>query len=491
MGDFRHVRTQHSAHHREAQKSWPPKHPPEKRDDEKNSKPGKYRTRRNFLQTAAASMGAPWIAQSTLAQSTLFGATAPSNRIRVACIGVGNQGIAITKKFLANPGCQVVAVCDVNRASHGYKSPDQYLGREPAKQLVEATYAAKSKSGTYRGCDTTDDFRQILQRSDIDAVAIMVPDHWHAIMTIEAARGGKDIYCEKPLGLTIAEGRAMVEAVRKHDRILQTGSHERSNRQSRFACELVRAGHIGKLERIVTSVGYNNKEGPGPGWKPMPVPDGFDYDFWLGPAPEVPYHPDRCLYRFRFHYDYSGGQITNFGAHANDLAQWGNHSDDTGPVEFEYLHAKFLPAGSLFNTALETRFRAKYANGVELLCESHPRKMGVRFEGSEGWVQTGYDGFDTHPKSLQSLELPDEERLNFSDDHVGNFIDCVKSRQDPVAPVEVGHRSASLCNLGVIACRLGKAGKILQWDPVTERFTNDEEANAYLARENREPWANL
>jgi len=454
----------------------------------KSSKMGNHSTstRRTFLQTAAASAAVPLIGQSTL-----FGATAPSDRIRVGCIGVGNQGIAIAKKFLANPGCQVVAVCDVNQGSHGYRSPDQFLGREPAQQLVEKTYAEKSKSGTYRGCDVYSDFRQLLQRSDIDAVTVVAPDHWHAIMTIEAARAGKDIYCEKPLGLTIEEGRAMVSAVRKHDRILQTGSHERSSRRSRFACELVRSGRIGELKRIVTSVGYNNKEDPGPGWQSMPVPEGFDYDSWLGPAPEAPYHQDRCLYRFRFNYDYSGGQITNFGAHANDLAQWGNNSDDTGPVEIEFLHAKFPPKGSLFNTALETRFRAKYANGVEFLCESSPRMMAVRFEGTEGWIQHGYDGFETHPKSLETVELRDDERLNFSDDHVGNFIDCVKSRQDPVAPVEVGHRSASLCHLGVIACRLGKKGKTLQWDPAAERFTNDDDANSYLSRDQRQPWNSL
>ncbi len=453
----------------------------------KNKPPTNSNTRRKFLKTAAAaSIGAPLIARSTL-----FGATAPSNRIRVGCIGVGNQGFKIINSFLSNPACEVVAVCDVNRGSHGYKSPKQFLGREPVQKHVDKTYAAKIKSGAYRGCDVYTDFREVLQRSDIDAVAIVVPDHWHSIMTIEAARAGKDIYCEKPLGLTIADGRAMVDAVRKHHRILQTGSHERSSQQSRFACELVRSGRIGELQRMVTSVGYNNKVAPGPGWQPMPVPDGFDYDFWLGPARAVPYHQDRCLYRFRFNYDYSGGQVTNFGAHSNDLAQWGNNSDDTGPIEIEYLDAKFLPEGSLFNTALETRFRAKYANGVELLCESHKRGVGVRFEGTEGWVQTGYDGFETYPKSLATVEIPDNERLNFSTDHVGNFIDCVKSRQDPVAPVEVGHRSASLCHMGVIACRLQKKGKILGWDPIAERFTNDDDANAYLAREQRSDWTAL
>ena len=444
-------------------------------------------TRRQFLQTGAAASAvcaAPYVVPCSV-----FGANAPSNRIHVGCIGNGNQFMGVLlKKFLAREDAQLVAVCDVNVGSYGYKKEKDFYGREPAQKRIEQHYAEQRRSGSYRGCDLYGDFRQVLARDDIDAVVIAVPDHWHALMTIRAAQAGKDIYCEKPLSLTIADGRAMVEAVRKHQRILQTGSHERSRKQSRHACELVRNGRIGQLKRIVTNVGFHNKVGPGPGWKPMPVPPGFDYETWLGPAPSVPYHKDRCLYRFRFHYDYSGGQITNFGAHSNDLAQWAMGTDDTGPVKVEYVRAKWLPKGSLFNAALETEFRCRYANGVELFCQTAEPAVQARFEGTEGVVVTGYGGHYSEPKSIWSSKIgPDEVHLYQSDDHVGNFLDCVKTRREPAAPVETGHRSATVCHLGVIACRLGKQ-KVLQWDPQREQFANDDDANAMLERPRREPW---
>jgi len=329
----------------------------------------------------------------------------------------------------------------------------------------------------------------VLARKDIDAVTIVAPDHWHGIMTVMACKAGKDMYCEKPMSLTIAQGQAMVKAVRQYKRVFQTGSHERSNPQTRRACELVRNGKIGQLNKITTFVGKHNKVGPGPGWQPMPVPEGFDYEMWLGPAPQAAYHQDRCLYRFRFIYDYSGGQITNYGAHSNDMAQWAMGTDDTGPIEVELLEAKFLPKGSLFDAATETRFRCKYANGVELVCETEKSNVGTRFEGTEGMVQTGYAGFFSNPESLKTAELgPNDKPLYRSDDHVGNFLDCIKSRGEPVAPVEVGHRSSSLCHLGNIAVRLGKQNKVLKWDPARERFTNDDEANAMLTRPMRGPW---
>ena len=235
-------------------------------------------------------------------------------------------------------------------------------------------------------------------------------------------------------------------------------------------------------------MGYHNKVGPGPGWQPMPVPEGFDYEMWLGPAPLAPYHKDRCLYRFRFIYDYSGGQVTNYGAHSNDMAQWAMGTDDTGPVEVELLDAKFLPKGSLFDAATETKFRCRYANGVEVVCDMDKSSVGARFEGTEGTVQVGYAGFFTKPESLKTAAIgPGEIQLYRSDDHVRNFLDCVRSRREPAAPVEVGHRSASVCHLGNIAVRLGKR-KVLRWDPAQERFTNDDEANAMLTRPMRGPW---
>ncbi|MCR4412780.1 MAG: Gfo/Idh/MocA family oxidoreductase [Thermoguttaceae bacterium] len=452
-------------------------------------------TRRRFLQTVTlATVAAP-----AVVPASVFGANAPSQRIGVAMIGTGNQSTIDLPAFLRNDDVQVLAVCDVNTASYGYQTKDQFLGREPARKLVNAYYAEKTRSGQYRGCDAYVDFRDVLARRDIDAVAIVTPDHWHGVMTVMAAEVGKDIFCQKPLSLTVAEGQAMVRAVRKHGRILQTGSQFRSSPACRFCCELVRNGRIGKLRTIRTFLAWNNFTGPGPGWKPMPVPEGFDYERWLGPAPWAPYHADRCLYRFRFIFDYSGGQMTNFGAHSNDIAQWGNGTDLSGPVEVEGLEAEWPPKGSLFNTALRSKFRARYANGVELICETGEPRMGARFEGSEGWVQFGFGGLKADPPSLLKTVLgPDAIRLdvslpdrkedvygNYLPDHVRNFLNSVKSRRDPIAPVEVGHRTASLCHIGNIALRLMRK---LRWDPAAERFDGDDEANRMLSRPLRGPW---
>ncbi|MCX7050079.1 MAG: Gfo/Idh/MocA family oxidoreductase [Candidatus Sumerlaeota bacterium] len=444
-------------------------------------------TRQQFLQTAgaaatalAASAGAPFIIPSSAR-----GANAPSNRINVAMIGTGNQGTLDMKGFLAESDAQVVAVCDINRASYGYKTEDQFLGREPARKLVEEHYAEQKRSGAFRGCDAYTDFREVLARPDVDAVAIVVPDHWHALMTVRAAQAGKDIYCEKPLGLTVADGRAMIEAVRRHAVVFQTGSHERSRYQTRFVCELVRNGRIGQLKRIQAVVGPWNKFGPAAGWAPNPVPDGFDYETWLGPAPWAPYHKDRCLYNFRFILDYSDGQVTNYGAHSLDMAQWGNGADRSGPVEFEDLGSEW-PADGLFTVAKTVHFRTRYANGVELECITRNDNVSCRFEGTEGFVETGYGGYFAQPESLKkSIIGPSEIHLGSSVNHIRNFLDCVKTREDPIAPVEIGHSSAAVCHVANIAMRLKRK---LQWDPKTERFVGDDEANRLLSRAYREPW---
>lgn len=444
-------------------------------------------SRRSFLKKTAAvtAVAAPYFVPARV-----LGADAPSNRVTLGFIGVGNQGYPLVKRFLPLSECQVLAVCDVNRGSTGYKDDKQVLGREPAKQLVEKIYAKQKGTGAYDGCDAYNDFREINGREDIDAVVIAAPDHWHAVMTIMALKAGKDVYCEKPLARTIGEQQAMVQAVRDNNRILQTGSHERSNPNVRRACEMVRNGLIGEVKRIVTHVGRHNKIGPGPGWEPMPVPDGFDYDLWLGPAPEAPYHKDRCLYRFRFNYDYSGGQVANFGAHSNDMAQWGLGMDDSGPVSVECVYADFLPEGSLYNAATHTCFRCEYANGVELLCQTAEPPVRCIFEGTEGMVRVDQLGANlvTAPESLAAWRPgPDDIRLGEGDNHYRNFLDSVKSREDPIAPVEVGHRSATLCHLGNIACRLN--GKFA-WDPEEERFVgrNADSANAMLQQEPRSPW---
>lgn len=440
--------------------------------------------RRQFLERAVAAVGGA--ALPTIVPSSVLGANAPSNQITIGCIGVGNHGVNDMKGLMHNDDARIVAVCDVNTASYGYKRPDQYLGWEPARKMVNRYYAKKNRSGRYNGCDAYNDFRKVLARDDIDAVLIVTPDHWHAIMTIMAAQAGKDIYCEKPLALTIAEGRAMVEAVRRHGVVFQTGSHERSNPRTRFACELARNGRIGELKRIITTVRPNNKTAPVGVWKPTPVPKGFDYDMWLGPAPWQPHHKDRCFYTFRFILDYSGGQVTNYGAHSNDIAQWGNNTEYTGPAEVEDMGSEF-PKDGLFNTATKVSFRARYANGVELICKTqHPLKYAARFEGTEGWVEAAWGTYDTCPESLnKSIIRPNEIHLYESNNHYRNFLDCVKSRKEPVAPVEVGHYSAAVCHVGNIAMILKRK---LKWDPEKERFINDEEANRMLSRPVRSPW---
>ena len=437
-------------------------------------------TRRTFLKQSLA------VAVPAIAARSVRAAVGPNERLTVGFIGTGNQGMGLLGRFLAADLGDVAAVCDVNRGSKGYKEPDHFYGREPARELVVA------KSGR-SACDAYDDFRRVLDRKDVDAVVIVVPDHWHSRMTIMAADAGKDIYCEKPLTFSVAEGRPMIDAVRRAKRILQTGSHERSNPISRFVCEAVKAGRVGKVQRIVTKVGYNNKVGPGPGWQGMPVPSTFDYRAWLGPAPQQPYHDDRCLYRFRFNYDYSGGQITNFGAHCNDMAHWGMGLDTGGPVEIECLDAKFLPDGSLFNTAIETRFRCRYANGVELVCESGPESVQTRFEGTDGWLQTGYRGTTaSDPALLEGLPQPGKGTGDPHSLHLADFVECVKARAEPRAPVEVGHASSVLCHAANALIRLFPTtgpGVVATWDPVRESFVGNDAANRLLVREQRDPWA--
>jgi len=454
--------------------------------------------RRKFIKVSAASLAAASVPY--VVPSSVFGTTSPSNRINVGIIGLGTRGIPDMKVFMRNDDVQIRAICDVNTASGGYRDETVEMGREPALKIVNEYYAAKQGSQTFSGVDACSDFREILQRDDIDAVAIVVPDHWHAPMTIMATEHGKDVFCQKPLSLTIDDGIQMIQSVRKHKRILQTGSQYRSHAAARHACELVLNGYIGELKTIRVFIGLNNKVGPGPGWQPMPTPEGFDYDTWLGPAPRVPYHGARCIYNFRFNLDYSGGQITNLGAHSLDIAQWGNGTSLTGPIEIEGLHAEWLPEGSLFTTALKASFRARYANGVELIAATAPPYGGVRFEGTEGWVEFDYSTMKASRKSLMTTTIgPNEIRLPVSNpirsvekpgdwyaDHVRNFLDCIKTREEPMEPVEVGHRTASVCHLWNIAIR--RPNEKLQWDPEAEKFVDDDAANSMLRRPARQ-WA--
>jgi len=392
------------------------------------------------------------------------------------------------RAFLNNQEVQILAVCDPVRASneyghwyrHGWNG--NWFGRDSARQIVNDHYSEQSRSGNYQVCDSYVDFREITSRSDIDAVTVVTPDHWHAIISVAAANTGKHIYCEKPLTLTIDEGKAMVQAVRCNGVILQTGSHERSKPKSRLMCELVRNGYIGRLKQIEVRVGPNHRKAPTDAWQPNPVPEWLDYNMWLGPAPWAAYHKDRCLYKFRFLMDYSGGNLTNLGAHSIDLGQWGNGTDHTGPIEVEDLGGEF-PKNGLFDVATKVNFRARYENGVELTCKTgHPTTF-VRFHGTEGWISL--DG-RSQPAGLFKKNIgPHEIHLYHSINHHQNFIECIKNHKEPAAPVEVGHRSAIICHLGNIAMKLKRK---LQWDPQKELFVNDEEANRMLSKPMRSPW---
>jgi predicted dehydrogenase len=288
------------------------------------------------------------------------------------------------------------------------------------------------------------------------------------------------------MSLTVRDGRDMVEAVRRHGRVLQTGSQWRSNAMVRRACELVLNDRIGRLQRVETYAKPNNFTGPGPGWQPMSVPEGFDYDTWVGPAAVAPYHKDRCLYRFRFIRDYSGGQTTNFGCHSIGVAHWAMGMDGSGPVEVEDLGGEFPPEGSLYTTATRIAFRVRYANGVTLELKTDPTNFLATFHGTEGWLRIGRTGIESEPATLKDLTIgPNEKHLPVSPDHYRNFLDCVKSRRAPVEPVEAGHRTATVAHLGNIAMILHRK---FRWDPAKEEVLGDTEASGMLARPARAPW---
>jgi predicted dehydrogenase len=441
-------------------------------------------SRRRFLGASVASLGIPTIISASARGRD--GKPAASERIRVGAIGCGNMGLGDIRGLLNDKRTQVVAVCDVNKESAGYWNGG-VAGREPAKRMVETAYAADKKSGTYKGCDTYVDFRELIDRKDIDVVIVSTPDHWHAIPVIAAAKAGKDIYCQKPLSLTIAEGRAMSNAIKENKRVFQTGSQQRSDSNFRRACELVRNGRIGtvKTVRVGLPAGRPDYGKTGDRKKSEPVPKGFEYDLWLGPAPEAPYAPARCHVNFRWIYDYSGGQVTDWGGHHPDCAQWGLGTEHTCPVEIRNAKATF-PPDELWNTATEYYFEAIYANGVTMII-SNKEKMGVRWEGNEGWITADRGKHDASDKKILDSKIgPDEIHLYESKNHYGNFVDCVLSRKETVAPVETAHRSITICHLGNIAMRLGR--EKLKWDPVKEQILDDAEAAKMLNRPYRGSW---
>jgi predicted dehydrogenase len=428
-------------------------------------------TRRAILKKlgfgTAGAVAFPYIVRaSALGKS---GNIAPSNRIAIGMIGAGHHAIDVNlKNFLGQPDAQVIAVCDVDRKR-------RYLARD----------MVNNKCGN-QDCAACNDFREVVARADIDAVMISTPDHWHVPMSIAAAKAGKDVCCEKPT-LTIHEGRVLCETIRRYGRVFQMSTEDRSIPVYHRMAELVRNGRIGQLHTIRVGLpeGWEIRGDYGKEHKPQRVPDGFDYEMWLGPAPYAPYTPGRCHWNFRWIFDYSGGMLTDWGAHIVDTAQWGNDTERTGPVEIE--GSGVFPKDGLYDTATEYHIEYRYANGVRMIITSG--QVNIRFEGTEGWVgNSGWRGrLEAEPKVILDSKIrPDEVHLYTepAGEH-RNFLDCVKSRRDPYFPVEVGHRCCSVLHLGNISMLLGRRVK---WDPRREYFPNDDEANRMLSRPTRSPW---
>ena len=434
--------------------------------------------RRRFLRNAAGALAAG----GTLAASTrcVEGRAAPSDRITIGMIGMGRQAASINvKAFLNAPDTQVVAVCDVDawRLARG-------------QQIVERHYAESSRTGKFLGCEAYQDFRVLLARQDIDAVMISTPDHWHVPIAIAAARAGKDICCEKPLARSIAEGRLLSDVVARYQRVFRTDSEARFKTSFHRAAELAQNGAVGRIHTIHVAVPSDHARCGQP--PEMSVPEELNYDMWLGPAPEAPYTENRVHPRQDYGRggwmrvrDYCDGMITNWGAHLVDIAQWGNGSDRTGPVEIEATG--HYPQDDLWNVLEKFAVRYRFANGTEMTLRDDQREF-VRFEGEDGWVEAGFS-----PKSLQSsdpsiLELPARKLKVFlaRKDEKRDFIDCIKTRSQTLCDAEVGHRTTSVCLLGQIAVKMGTR---LRWDPGAERFLDNPEANRLLSRPMREPWS--
>lgn len=410
--------------------------------------------RRHFLAAASA------VAAPCFIPFRAFGA---NDRIVTAHIGVGGQGLGNLNAFLGK-GVTPAAICDVDSA-----------------RLAKAVKLVTEKGHT---CEGYQDYRKLLERKDIDAVVISTPDHWHALPTIHACQAGKDVYCEKPLSLTVAEGRKMVEAARSNQRIVQTGSQQRSDDRFRKACEYVRSGRLGKISEVHVALPNCNFSGP-------PVPDSdppaeLDYNAWLGPAPQRPYNQKRVHYNFRFFWDYSGGQMTNFGAHHIDIAQWGLGMDESGPVTVEGT-AEFHPE-HWYEVTMACRITHTYASGVKLIVGQGQKdiKGAVTFIGEKGSISVDRSKISSDPKELLEQPLTDSDtHLYKSPNHHSNFLECLKSRKLPICDVEIGHRSATVCHLSNIVARLGRK---IQWDAAKETIVGDRDAAAMLSRPYRQPW---
>lgn len=415
-------------------------------------------TRRKFLKSAALAAGAVAVGPNIVRAETLGNATrsGANSRINVGVIGVGGRGRDDMRAFLAQPDTHVVAVCD----AYGEK-------RKIAMDMVNETYGNKD-------CAEHIDMMELLDRKDIDAVLIATGDNWHSGVALCAARAGKDMYCEKPMSVTIAESRAVADTMKRLGRVFQCGTQRRSVSNFIFACELARSGKLGELKELHAeeSAGFQTLYDTILPEQPQPAREVMDWDRWLGPALWRPYNEETPTRGFwSAHVDFSGGSITEWGSHTVDLCQWANNSDDTGPTEFWHEGDRWI---------------GQYKSGTKVIVRTGLRfgSCPVRFEGTEGWVETGDSGeIDAHPRSLLgNVGFPGGYP---QDNHVRAFLDCVYTRQQCIADAETAHRSISVCHVMNMVKRLGRP---LKWDPVKEEIIGDDEANRMRSRAYREPF---
>jgi predicted dehydrogenase len=422
--------------------------------------------RRNFLKSATGVTAGAIVFPYVVSSSALgkAGSVAASNRIVMGAIGVGSMGTGDMRSFLRKNEVQTVAVCDVDKKN-----------RDRAKKFVDDKYGNSD-------CATYLDFRELIGRGDLDAVQLALPDQWHSIPAVAAARAGLDIHAQKPLARTIREGRAICNAVQRYGRIWQTGSQQRSERNFHHACELVRNGRIGKIHKVEVGLPTGGTSDN----KPIqPVPEGLDWDLWLGPAPWVPFR-GVCHWDWRWIMDYSGGQLTDWAGHHIDIAHWGLGLGRTGPVEIEGRGV--YPTDGIYNVPYEYKFTCKYANGLTMVVANNKQLLqGAKWYGESGkWIYVKRGKLEANPPSvLKEVIGPGEINLYRSRDHKQNFLDCIKSRKETIAPAEIGHRSISVALLGEIAMLTERK---LRWDPEKEIFLNDDGANRMLSRPMRSPW---
>ena len=439
----------------------------------------KMLSRRRFLSGATglsiAAVGFPYFVPSSALGKA--GNVAASNRITVGCVGVGPQGTGVMNNFLGQGDARVVAICDLKKQR-----------REAVRDIVNKRYQDTS-------CVMYEDFRELVARDDIDVVLVATTDHWHVLVSLAAVRSGKDVYMEKPMGLSVEQDQAMREAVHRYGRKFQFGTQQRSNRNFRFACELALNGRIGKLHTInVWSPGSSSGGDP----KPVPEPDWIDYNRWLGAAPYVPYTKDRCSNSlWWFISDYALGFIAGWGIHPVDIAIWGGGDKVKTPVEIEGKGV-WPSSDGVCDTAKNWDVVCKYDSGVTMnftgwpCREEWPKRYGkiqshgTAFEGTDGWVQVNRGGLTAHPKELLSTEFgPNEIQLVKSGNHVRNLLDCVKTRTETISNVDAAVQGDIICQISDIAIRLEQK---LKWDPKKERFLNSNEANRMLTRAMRSPW---